>query len=174
MTITAIYGSPFLPLNKKMKRLLWLFFLRIAWYKLAILTFLRIAWYKLTLFLRIASLDHAILRKKSQNCEFVSRNYEKKSQNCEIRSRNYLFYFLFSGRNRLPQKIMPSTQAQNHLLFSMYESGRFSTHTSLFTYIQKGIFLFWSNYALNTQIVLMNTNTFQAHLMNDLSKQPRV
>ncbi len=72
--------------------------------------------YVLRYVLRITSLYHAIMRKKSQNYEFVSRNYEKKvkiaslyhaimkkksklrvcitqlwkkSQNCEFVSRNY-------------------------------------------------------------------------------------
>ncbi len=32
--------------------------------------------------------------KKSQNCKFVSRNYEKKSQNCEIKSQLPFLYFI--------------------------------------------------------------------------------
>ncbi len=41
----------------------------------------------------------------TRNCEFVSCNYEKKSQNCEIKSRNNLFLFCIQWRKPFHRKV---------------------------------------------------------------------
>ncbi len=95
------YGSSFPPLNKKKKGYCDFlshnsdFFLRIAWYELAIASFEGGGggdWYVL----RIASLYLTIQlyltrnsEKKSQNCEFISRNSDFISQNCKFIYQNY-------------------------------------------------------------------------------------
>ncbi len=90
------YGSSFLPLNKK-KRLLWLF---ISLFRLFSQNWTEYASFEggggTDMFseLRVNILQFnyislVILRKKSQNCEFISRNSDFISQNCKFIYQNY-------------------------------------------------------------------------------------